>query len=110
MDGRSAAFFMGSFLGPAGCRGEGGGNPALACMKAETVYYKRSRFSSRLPAGYRYTPSHYWLHETEPGIWQVGFTKFATRMLGEMVEFDFTVPKGEIIQAGQTIGWMEGFK
>jgi glycine cleavage system H protein len=31
-------------------------------------------------------------------------------MLGEMVEFDFTVPKGGIIEVGQTIGWMEGFK
>src|SRR3954451_19439917 len=79
-------------------------------MKLDTVAYKRSRFSSRLPRDYRYTPSHYWLHETEPGIWQVGFTKFATRMLGEMVEFEFTVALGVGIETGQVIGWTEGFK
>lgn len=79
-------------------------------MKTETVYYKRSRFSSRLPLGYRYTPSHYWLRESEDGIWQVGFTKFATRMLGEMVEFEFKVASGAAIESGQVIGWTEGFK
>jgi glycine cleavage system H protein len=79
-------------------------------MKLETVHYKRSRFSSRLPLGYRYTSSHYWLRESEPGTWQIGFTKFATRMLGEMVEFEFKVAPGATIETGQVIGWTEGFK
>jgi glycine cleavage system H protein len=79
-------------------------------MNLETIAYKRSRFSSRLPIQYRYTASHYWLRETEPGTWQVGFTKFATRMLGEMVEFDFKIAPGARIQAGQVVGWTEGFK
>jgi glycine cleavage system H protein len=79
-------------------------------MKPETVAYKRSRFSTRLPAAYRYTPSHYWLREREAGVWQVGFTKFATRMLGDTVEFEFKVPAGASIEAGQVIGWTEGFK
>jgi glycine cleavage system H protein len=79
-------------------------------MKPETIAYKRARFSTRLPAAYLYTPSHYWLRETESGVWQVGFTKFATRMLGEMVEFDFKLPSGSRIEAGQVIGWTEGFK
>ncbi|MCC6588653.1 MAG: glycine cleavage system protein H [Bryobacterales bacterium] len=80
-------------------------------MKTETIAYKRSRFSSRLPVAYRYTPSHYWLRETaEPGVWQVGFTKFAVRMLGDTVEIDFKVPAGSQIEPGQVIGWTEGFK
>jgi len=79
-------------------------------MKPETVAYKRARFSTRLPLAYRYTPSHYWLRESEPGVWQVGFTKFATRMLGEMVEFDFKLQSGARIEPGQVIGWTEGFK
>jgi glycine cleavage system H protein len=79
-------------------------------MKPETIAYKRSRFSTRLPAGYRYTPSHYWLLEIEPGIWRVGFTKFATRMLGDMVEFEFKVASGTAIETGQVLGWTEGFK
>jgi glycine cleavage system H protein len=79
-------------------------------MKQETVAYKRSRFSTHLPAGYRYAPSHYWLRESEPGVWQVGFTRFATRMLGDMVEFDFKLQPGMQVEPGQLIGWTEGFK
>jgi glycine cleavage system H protein len=79
-------------------------------MTPETLSYKRSRFSTRLPVSYRYTPSHYWLLEIKPGVWRVGFTKFATRMLGDIVEFDFKVQAGAPIEAGQVIGWTEGFK
>jgi glycine cleavage system H protein len=79
-------------------------------MKQRTIAYKRSRFSTRLPLEYRYTPSHYWLRQTEAGLWLVGFTRFATRMLGEMVEFDFKIAPGSKIEPGQVIGWTEGFK
>lgn len=79
-------------------------------MKLETVVYKRSRFSSRLPIHYLYTRSHYWLRESEPGVWQIGFTKFAKRMLGDMVEIEFRVPPGALIEPGQVLGWTEGFK
>lgn len=48
--------------------------------------------------------------DEENGIWRVGFTKFATRMLGELVEAEFEAPKGGRIVAGQEIGWVEGFK
>ena len=79
-------------------------------MTQETISYKRSRFSTRLPAGYRYSPSHYWLNEAESGVWRVGFTKFATRMLGDIVEFEFKVQPGATIQPGLVLGWTEGFK
>ena len=79
-------------------------------MRPETVAYKRSRFSTRLPVHYLYTPSHYWLQESEPGVWRVGFTRFASRMLGEIVEFDFNVKSGTRIEVGQVVGWTEGFK
>jgi glycine cleavage system H protein len=75
-----------------------------------TISYKRSRFSTRLPADYLYSPAHYWLREATPGVWEVGFTKFAARMLGDIVEFDFKVPAGASIETGQVIGWTEGFK
>jgi glycine cleavage system H protein len=76
----------------------------------DSLYYKRSRFSSRLPAGRLYTPSHFWLQEIEPGLWRVGFTKFATRMLGDFVEHGFEPKVGDPVTVGQTIGWVEGFK
>jgi glycine cleavage system H protein len=74
------------------------------------LVYKRSRFGTRLPTDRVYTRSHYWLIEVEPAVWRVGFTKFATRMLGDIVEYQFEVEPGSRIAIGQKIGWIEGFK
>ncbi len=37
-------------------------------------------------------------------------TKFATRMLGEMVDQGFDVQSSDALRHGQIIGWLEGFK
>jgi glycine cleavage system H protein len=79
-------------------------------QRAPTIPYKRAQFKSRLPTDRLYTRSHYWLRQDDDGIWQVGMTKFATRMLGELVEFDFEVKPNTAIEVGQIIGWIEGFK
>ncbi len=78
----------------------------------ETVRYKHAHFSARFPAHYLYVPSHYWLAEIEesPGTWRVGFTKFATRMLGELVDAEWKIPTGGAVSPGQDIGYVEGFK
>jgi len=78
-------------------------------MGTSTIYYKRARFLTHLPVDRLYTKSHYWLAGS-PGAWRVGATKFAGRMLGDMVEFGFSVKPGDRIEVGQVIGWMEGFK
>ena len=74
--------------------------------------YKRTRFGTRLPEGILYTRSHYWLAEApnEPGLWRVGFTKFALRMLGDLVEFQLEPANKSEIEIGARIGWIEGFK
>jgi glycine cleavage system H protein len=74
------------------------------------IPYRRSRFTSRLPLGRLYSAAHYWLLEESPGVWRVGFTKFATRMLGDLVEYEFSVPEGAAVTVGQPIGSVEGFK
>ena len=79
-------------------------------MVLNYVRYKHSRFSARFPESYRYSRSHYWMGEGEGGEWRVGFTKFATRMLGELVEADFRVTPGDFVEPGQEIGTVEGFK
>ena len=74
------------------------------------LIYKRSRFGTRLPLDRLYSQSHYWLRETQPGLWRAGFTRFATRMLGDVVEYQFDVGAGAAVNVGQKIGWIEGFK
>jgi glycine cleavage system H protein len=74
------------------------------------IYYKRSRFRTRLPGDRMYTRSHFWLVEAEPGVWRVGLTKFAARMLGDVVDLGFDVSAGDPVELGQTVGWLEGFK
>lgn len=82
----------------------------MTVPEANALPYKRARFGTRLPADRFYTRSHYWLLESGPGVWRVGLTKFATRMLGELVEYQFEVQPGGLIQTGAKIGWVEGFK
>ena len=72
--------------------------------------YKRSRFTTRLPTECLYTASHCWLMEVESGIWRIGLTKFAIRMLGEIVEHEFEIKPDTQAEVGQVIGWIEGFK
>lgn len=81
-------------------------------MPLTFVRFKHARFSARFPETYRYSRSHYWMApvEGEPGLWRVGFTKFATRMLGELVDSSFNVKEGDPIEPGQAIGSVEGFK
>jgi glycine cleavage system H protein len=72
--------------------------------------YQRSRFRTRLPLGRLYTRAHQWLEDDGEGGWRVGYTKFALRMLGDPVEFDFEVDVGAEVDEGQAVGWLEGFK
>lgn len=77
---------------------------------SDDVRYRRNRFSARLPASCRFTRSHAWMREVSPGEWRVGLTSFATRMLGEVVEFGFDVAAGAPVKTAEVIGFIEGFK
>jgi glycine cleavage system H protein len=81
-------------------------------MPLNFLRYKHARFSARFPDSFRYSRSHYWMApvDGEPGVWRVGFTKFATRMLGELVDCDWKPTEGGPVQPGEVIGWVEGFK
>src|SRR4051812_27454722 len=77
---------------------------------SETSFYKRATFVTHLPVECRYSPSHFWLREIEPGLWRIGFTKFATRMLGEIVEVQWEKTTDDPVACGEIIGSVEGFK
>ena len=74
------------------------------------LHYKRSHFVTQLPMDYLYSPSHFWLAQQTGDLWRVGFTKFATRMLGDMVDCGFELKPESPVACGQVIGWIEGFK
>ena len=82
----------------------------MTASREQHLYYRRSRFTTHLPRDRRYSPAHYWLLQEAPGVWRVGLTKFATRMLGDIVEFDFSVAPGANIDVGDEIGSIEGLK
>lgn len=77
---------------------------------SETLLFRREHFATRLPLACLYTPSHCWLRRLPEEGWRVGLTKFATRMLGELVEHEFQVKPGAAVKRGDIIGWIEGFK
>jgi glycine cleavage system H protein len=76
----------------------------------EELYYRRLLFRTRLLGDRMYTASHFWVQQQEPGVWRVGLTKFASRMLGDVVDLGFDRQAGEHVDIGDTIGWFEGFK
>jgi glycine cleavage system H protein len=76
----------------------------------ESVLYKRATFATRLPVLYLYTQAHTWLAAQAQGAWRVGYTKFALRMLGELVDVQLEVAPGAAIQTGDVLGMIEGFK
>lgn len=76
----------------------------------EELYYSRSLFRTRLLGDRLYTASHFWIQEQESGLWRVGLTKFASRMLGDVVEIGWDVAEGATVAVGDSIGWFEGFK
>jgi glycine cleavage system H protein len=86
----------------------------------ETVRFRHAHFSARFPVDCRYAPSHFWMRPAEgpadatgaagPRLWRVGFTKFATRMLGELVEMRLDVAAGHGVAGGDRLGTVEGFK
>lgn len=77
-----------------------------------SVLYRRATFVTHLPEEHLYTNSHSWLAAV-PGLeklWRVGYTKFALRMLGEIVDVQIERKSGEPVQTGDIIGTIEGFK
>ena len=74
------------------------------------VSYQKCNFHTLLPAGYRYTAGHFWLSPQPGEVWRVGLTKFALRMLGEMVDYNFQAAPGSPVELGQIIGSIECFK
>src|SRR5438128_2132400 len=62
--------------------------------KPKTLHYKRSHFATQLPVDYFYSPSHFWAARQDGDLWRIGLTKFATRMLGEMVDHGFELEAG----------------
>jgi glycine cleavage system H protein len=75
-----------------------------------TSFYKKSNFVTHLPTDCLYSPSHFWLRSIEADRWRIGFTKFATRMLGDIVDVTFEKPVGAAVAGGEIIGAIEGFK
>ena len=91
----------------------------------DTVRFRHAHFSARFPVDCLYTPSHFWMRPADgtaslfsndassgdtPRLWHVGFTKFATRMLGELVEMVLEVKPGQSVAGGERLGTVEGFK
>ena len=76
----------------------------------QVVLYKRATFVTSLPVSRLYSPSHCWLEDRGEGVWRIGFTKFATRMLGDMVDHRIDATPGLPVKSGDVVGWIEGFK
>ena len=82
----------------------------MSSAAPQTLFFKRSNFATHLPVRYRYTRAHFWAEQLEGGRLRIGFTKFATRMLGELVDHRLDAAPGATVRPGEILGWLEGFK
>ena len=82
----------------------------MEAQKPKTLHYKRSHFATQLPLDFLYSPSHCWIAPQEDDLWRIGLSKFAVRMLGDMVDHGFETEPGAPVRPGQVVGWIEGFK
>jgi len=85
-------------------------SPEKRMAQSATSFYKRSNFVTHLPVDRLYSPSHFWLAREADRLWRVGLTKFATRMLGEIVDHQWEKESGALAESGEIIGSIEGFK
>lgn len=81
----------------------------------QTVPYQRALFATQLPVAYRYTRTHLWLARVPASAgadsrWRVGYTRFGLRMIGELVDVQFSAPTGTAVKPGDIVGTIEGFK
>jgi len=111
-EGRCVAAFLGAISRQSPISRAWSGYSNLCCYhmsREEVIAYKRARFATRLP--WRAAiPFALLAARRRAGVWQGRFAKFAARMLGEMVEYEFSVAAGAPVEVGQSIGWVEGFK
>jgi glycine cleavage system H protein len=82
----------------------------LLVNDTEELHYRRLLFRTKLLGDRLYTASHFWIQQQSDGVWRVGLTKFASRMLGDVVEIEFDCKGGDRVEIGDCIGWFEGFK
>jgi glycine cleavage system H protein len=76
----------------------------------EELRYQRCRFTARIPRDRVYTRDHYWMKQQSRGVWRVGLTPWAVRMLGDFVELTFDVAEGAAVRLDQALGTLEAFK
>ncbi len=79
-------------------------------VRSKTLLFRQSHFVTHLPVDCLYTRSHFWAEKRGENRWRIGLTKFATRMLGEMVDHNFDKEIGAPVKPGEVLGWIEGFK
>ena len=84
------------------------GHPPPRVLVRTCRHFPQHTFDTQLSAFAPETIA--WLADLGNGRWRVGLTKFATRMLGEMVDHGFELEPGAAVACGQVIGWVEGFK
>jgi glycine cleavage system H protein len=84
--------------------------PPAGVDPTRLLSYRRARFQTRLPIDRLYSGDHFWISPLGGGICRVGFTRFAARALGELVEHAWEVDPRAAVRPGQILGWVEGLK
>lgn len=75
----------------------------------ERLIFLMGKYEARFPTDRQYVRSHMWF-QAEAGVYRVGFTAFAVRMLQDVYFLDWSIEPGTEVRAKQEIGEIESSK
>lgn len=76
----------------------------------DELTFMMGQFPARIPADRQYVATHFWLMEREPGLYRVGFTAYAVRLLQDVYFLDWSISDGAVVAKKQEIGEIESSK
>ena len=76
---------------------------------SDHLIFSMGKYEARFPADRFYVRSHMWFMDHE-GVYRVGFTAYAVRLLQDVYFLDWSVEPGSVVKAKQEIGEVESSK
>ena len=76
---------------------------------SDHLIFSMGKYEARFPTDRFYVRSHMWFRAHE-GVYRVGFTAYAVRLLQDVYFLDWSVEPGSVVKAKQEIGEVESSK
>lgn len=77
---------------------------------ADELVFLMGKFEARLPKDRQYCKNHMWACDEGEGLFRLGLSAYAVRLLQDVYFLDWTVDAGQTVRPRQAIGQIESSK